>query len=931
MMQKQSDRFDILKTVLMCIFVVLVIRLSFMTIVKGDDYFKQAQDKVFRKITVQAPRGEIKDRYGRLIAGNRPSFTVQISKNEVAKDNMNSIALGIIGILEKNGDKYADEFPIELVNGKFSFTFDRKIREWKAENAIPKAYTAKESFYYIVDSLIASGAISPESRNIDKFELQKLLNENGYYPPIYVSQWLFAEQVRKKEWLYGYDIDIDKEKGIDANEAFNRIKKYYELSSKYNDIDARKVMIIRDLVKSKGYLQYQPVEVAYDVSQKTVAEIEEKSMELTGVSVEVKPVRYYPNGNVAAHILGYMGKISLPYEIEKYVDEKGYSKSDTIGKSGIEKQYEESLKGENGYKRVQVDAAGRLIKRLEMKDPVPGDSVYLTIDLELQKKAEESLKTVLSTIRQGGVYTSKWGSSRLRDSKRVYSKATSGAVVALDVKTGDVLALASYPDFDPNLFATGISTEDMAKLLPENKNDPLAPRPLYNVATMTTVQPGSVFKMVTGLAGLEKGLSPNYKITDRGYIMLGNKSFGCWLWNERKGSHGPTDLYKALEVSCNYYFYSLSVGFDYGANKPLPVQMGIEDILYFAKLLGLDEKTGIQIEEFSGKVPNPSDKLKTTKLMLESTLEIKLENAFTDITSESDPAEYKKRIDTMVSWAEENPGRGEIIKRLGGLKVKEDSVNEITDIMKYNYFSQAQWSTGDSFNISIGQGENSYSPIQMANYISALTNGGYKNKVTVVDKIESYDKLNIEKIKRESVKIPLNDVENLEHIKKGMKKVTEEGTASSTFGNFPVGVGGKTGTAQKSGRVPAADEAQYLLSHLSSFGVRKDEVMKLADSMEKKSEEKLDRDYYLRAAIQKLNPKIKTSDINRFKDTYDNFAWFVSFAPYDKPEIAVVVLIFQGGHGGYGGPIARDVIGQYMGLETDYSQEKIDYSGGLTQ
>jgi len=931
MMQKQSDRFDILKTVLMCIFVVLVIRLSFMTIVKGDDYFKQAQDKVFRKITVQAPRGEIKDRYGRLIAGNRPSFTVQISKNEVAKDNMNSIALGIIDILEKNGDKYADEFPIKLLNGKFSFTFDRKIREWKAENAIPKSYTAKESFYYIVDSLIASGAISPESRNIDKFELQKLLNENGYYPPIYVSQWLFAEQVRKKEWLYGYDIDIEKEKGIDAKEAFERIKKYYELPSDYNDADARKVMIIRDLVKSKGYLQYQPVEVAYDVSQKTVAEIEEKSMELTGVSVEVKPVRYYPNGDVASHILGYMGKISLPYEIEKYVDEKGYSKSDTIGKSGIEKQYEESLKGENGYKRVQVDAAGRLVKRLEMKDPVPGDSVYLTIDLELQKKAEESLKTVLSTIRQGGVYTSKWGSSRLRDSKRVYSKATSGAVVALDVKTGDVLALASYPGFDPNLFATGISSEDMAKLLPENKNDPLAPRPLYNVATMTTVQPGSVFKMVTGLAGLEKGLSPKYKITDRGRIMLGNKSFGCWLWNERKGTHGPTDLYKALEVSCNYYFYCLSVGFDYGANKPLPVQMGIEDILYYARLLGLDEKTGIQIEEFSGKVPNPSDKLKTTKLMLESTLEIKLENAFTDITSESDPAEYKKRIDKMVSWTEENPGRGEIIKRLGGLKVKEDSVNEITDIMKYNYFSQAQWSTGDSFNIGIGQGENSYSPIQMANYISALTNGGYKNKVTVVDKIESYDKLNIEKIKRESVKIPLNDVENLEHIKKGMKKVTEEGTASSTFGNFPVEVGGKTGTAQKSGRVPAADEAQYLLSHLSSFGVGKDEVMKLADSMEKNSDEKLDRDYYLRAAIQKLNPKIKTSDINRFKDTYDNFAWFVSFAPYDKPEIAVVVLIFQGGHGGYGGPIARDVIGQYMGLETDYSQEKIDYSGGLTQ
>lgn len=926
--KKFEDRFDVLRLAFIFIFCILAARISFMTIIQGEEYYKQASNKVYRKISVQSPRGEIRDRYGRLLAGSRPSFTVRISKNEVLKDRTNDVVLELVNILEKNGDEYLDEFPIVTDNGTYEFKFDEKINEWKVDNNIPLVSSAKESFYIMADRLVESGTIDADIYAMEPYKLQELLNAKGKYPPIYVSKWKFSEQVRKENWLYGYGL---KDENISANEAFDKIKKYFKLDNTADIEDARKIMSIRDLLKAKGYLQYQPVDVAVDVSQKTVAEIEERGVQLTGVGVEIKPVRYYPNGSTASHILGQMGKISQTQEIEYYVKEKGYSQNDMIGKTGIEKEFEERLNGTDGYTRVQVDAAGRLVKRLDMNEPLPGDTIYLTIDLDLQKKAEESLNNVLQTIRTGGTYNSKWGNYRLRDNKKIYNKATSGAVVALDVNTGEVLALANYPDYDPNLFSTGISSKDMKNLLPENRNDLLAARPLYNISTMTAVQPGSTFKMITGLAGLEAGLSPTYIIRDKGYIKLGNKTFGCWIWNSSRGNHGDTDLYKALEVSCNYYFYSLSVGYNYGADKPLPVKMSVDDILHYARLFGLDEETGIQIEEFAGTVPNPEDKLKMTKRMLKNRLSKKLEKYFEDIEKNKDTSEYEKRVETIISWTEENPSRGEIIRRLEELKIKSDKISEVTDLVKYSYFNQAQWGTGDSFNIAIGQGENSYTTIQMANYISAISNGGYKNRVTVVDKIESYDKLKIERIERKHEKIDLVNEKNLEDIKKGMRRVTTIGTARSVFGRFPVATAAKTGTAQKSGRMPAKDEQEYIYSHLPSFGVSRENLDQKADELEAESAKKMDREYFLRSALLKLNPNLKSADIDRFKDTYDDFAWFVSFAPYDKPEIAVVVLIFQGGHGGYGAPIARDVIAQYMGLEDDFDNQKIDYSGRLTE
>ena len=912
-----EKRFQLMYLFICVIFIGLFFRMGYMTIIQGDDYYSVAENKVYKKIESQAPRGEIRDRNGLLLAGNRPSFAVLISQNELVKDNINDTAVRLMKIFRENNEVVNDEFPIKIdSSGNYYFIFEEKIKQWKYQNNIESSNDAKESFYTVVQNLKDLGAIETLEEDT-VLDLQKKINDAGYYPPISVTKWEFSEDIKKQEWLVKYKI---KEKDIDAKSAYSLIKNYYSISQDIDQAKVRDIMLIRDLLKSKGYYQYEPVKIAADVSQKTVSTIEELSIEIPGVTVEINPKRYYPNGSLSSHILGQIGRISTQEEIDKFVNEKKYSSSDIIGKTGIEKEYEDILKGENGYRRVQVDAFGRLINSIDSKSPISGDSVYLTIDSKLQKVAEESLKKTLELIQVGGTYESEWGNVRLRKNNTVYDKAKSGAVVALDVNTGEVLAMASYPDYDPNLFTTGVSISDMENLMPENINDSLSPKPLYNIASMTSVQPGSIFKMITGLAALESGLDPNYKIKDEGFIEMGGRNFGCWYWNDFRGKHGEEDLVAALRDSCNYYFYCISVGYDYAKEKPIPVQMNASKILDMAKMFGLDELTGIQIEEVSGKVPDTNQKLEETKKALYNSINVKMRNYFDDIVSSS-PL-YDERINKIVSWMDENPSRNEMIKRMKELKVKEEFAVEMAEYVKYSYFNQGTWKTGDTFNLSIGQGAHSYTPLQIANYISAIANNGFLNKVTVVDRIESYNKKTVTNIVRESKELPLKK-ENLEYVRRGMIDVTDEGTTKEIFQNFPIKVAAKTGTAQKSGKIPAINEEEYLLSHLSDFRVNRLKTIDLAKKLESESSENLASHRYLRRAILELNPSLSDDEVNKFKDNYDNFAWFVSYAPHDNPEIAVVALVFQGGSGGYAGPIAREIIAEYYNLRTETTNELV--------
>ena len=243
------------------------------------------------------------------------------------------------------------------------------------------------------------------------------------------------------------------------------------------------------------------------------------------------------------------------------------------------------------------------------------------------------------------------------------------------------------------------------------------------------------------------------------------------------------------------------------------------------------------------------------------------------------------------------------------LGIKNERASMYADIAKYDYFNQARWSVADTMNFAIGQGQHEYTPIQMANFIAMLANGGYKYNVSVVKKSKSIENGQITEYPEELIeRVQLRNYDNLEHIKAGMHQVTTTGSVSSTFDKLPVNVAAKTGTAQKTGKIPPADEVEYLKTHLSKFGVSLKQVEE--KTLQLKNENKnnakyMDDAFVMREAIKQINPKIKDKDIDQFKSNYDSFTWFVGFAPYEDPQIAVAILFHRGGSGGFGAPIFR--------------------------
>lgn len=686
-------------------------------------------------------------------------------------------------------------------------------------------------------------------------QLELLKYEN---PNISISEWEYTSIRNKRLWINKNVKTTDNKTDYSAQEVFNMLRELLKVDSSINDYDLRNMLVIRERYNKPGYLSYHPVDICYGISEKSVAMISERSHELVGINIEIEPLRFYPENSSAAHILGYLGKISQDYEINDYIVEKGYSPDDIIGKTGVEEKFEDYLRGEKGKKTVEVNNVGKTIRSISSQDPIPGNNLYLTIISELQKKAEESLQKGLEQIQKGGVFESEWGNFTFKDK---YANATSGALVALDVKTGEVLALANYPSYDLNLFSTGITSEDWNSLMNDSK-DPLSPRPLYNISMLTAIQPGSTFKMVTSLAALEKGVNPNTRVYCAGTMEVGDRHFSCWIYNMFGGAHGYQTMYQAIMNSCNFYYYTTVLGENLATNQKHTVKVDAEDIIEEAKKLGLDSKTGIEIDipqEYSGGVPSIEGKKINIRvylrLFLESNLERYLEDGY-----RIDESMKNEIVEEIVSWIDRDElmTRGEVYEGLKALRLNPDKTNDykvpLVDIIKYSYINQSVWNAGDNLNISIGQGNNAYTPLQMANYVATLANGGYRRNVSIIKSIKTYDGKDTDYVPlRQSERIELSNYNYLDIIKEGMKMVSLDDSAKP-YSKFPVMVGSKTGTAQKEG----------------------------------------------------INPETGKH--------YDDFAWYVAFAPYDDPQIAVACVLFQGGSGRYPIPIVREVIGEYLKL-----------------
>ena len=296
-----------------------------------------------------------------------------------------------------------------------------------------------------------------------------------------------------------------------------------------------------------------PALVKEDLPIEEVAKVEARQLELPGARIQFVPRRYYPAGSLSAHIVGHVGRLS---EQQLGSDEfAGTERNDYVGQSGIERIYNRPLMGKNGVRRFVVNSRGRRERVLEQVQPIWGESVQLSIDLDLQRAATEA-------------FTDK-----------------AGAVVALDPRNGQVLALGSFPAYDPNRFSGAIDGEAWRALT----NDPQFP--LTNRATQGRYAPGSTFKLVVAAAALEEGLvTPETKMSCKGWVRLYGNVFHC----NRAGGHGSVDLVEALAQSCNSYFFHLGQ------------KLQIETIAHYARLFGLGTPTGIDLpHEVSGLVPDP--------------------------------------------------------------------------------------------------------------------------------------------------------------------------------------------------------------------------------------------------------------------------------------------------------------------------------------
>ena len=474
----------------------------------------------------------------------------------------------------------------------------------------------------------------------------------------------------------------------DGKRTLRQLAKRYDLDNRYTYDEMRKIVGMRYELEQRGLAYGAPVTVASDVGMNTVSVLKENSKYFFNINVITSPFRKYVHGSMASHILGRVGVIYRE-EYEELKD-KNYGMNDIIGKEGLEKYLEPHIRGVDGkinrHRAVSSDTYAP-----DEIAAIPGDDAILTIDYELQKTTEEVLRDTIENIKRKGATSN----------DKAGADAGGGAVVVIDVRTGEILAMTSYPDFNPATF-----DEDYDKLLQDKGN------PLFNRAISGTYPPGSVFKMVTAIAGLEEGIiTPDSVIVDKGRYEHYGQTFNCWIWSQSGETHGSQNVKTAIGNSCNYFFYEIGK------------QLGEKKIYTYADMFGLGKKTGIEIE-------------------------------------------------------------GETAGILANEKYKDDTFNQV-------------WYPGDTLQMSIGQSFNVFTPIQIANYIAAVANGGTLYRPHLTKSIRSSADGTLVRTFKPEVIANINiSKENHDAITYGMYLGSREGTSSAVFADFPINVCSKTGSAQ---------------------------------------------------------------------------------------------------------------------------------------
>ncbi len=501
--------------------------------------------------------------------------------------------------------------------------------------------------------------------------------------------------------------------------------------------------------QNKSRAAFDEMVLGRDVDWSTIVAVESHQLDLPGVTLRVRPRRSYADGVMTAHVLGYLGEINQKQLA--VLREQGYAVGDEIGQYGLERHWEEMLRGQSGGQQVEVDALGRRMRVLHEVSDVPGYTMHLTLDRQLQDTAFEALK------------------------------GKEGTIVALDVNNGGILVMASTPAFDPNAFARGIKSDEWGSLIKDRL------RPLSNRSTQGQYPPGSTFKIIMAIAGLEEGVAqPDSSISDPGYFNFGNRSFRDW----KKGGHGSVNLHRAIVESCDTYFYQLGA------------KLGVDRIAKWARAFGLGEKTKVALDdERSGTIPD---------------------------------TEWKRKR-----------------------------------------FRQP-WFPGETLSVAIGQGYVTVTPLQMANMMAAVANGGKLYRPRIVDKVESVDGATVHEYGPELIRTIELKPDTMNRVHKALTDVVQGAGGTGGTARSPLlEIAGKTGTAQ---------------------------------------------------VVEMKGAYVKTEQLTYFNRDH---AWFVAYAPAQNPQIAIAVLVEHGGHGGdAAAPMAKKVFEKFMETQKQIADKQQVRIGG---
>ncbi|MCY6370747.1 penicillin-binding transpeptidase domain-containing protein [Clostridium ganghwense] len=979
--KKKYNRYTALVMIMFLIFSLIICRLVNLQIVKGEEYRERTSKKSIRNIPIAPPRGNIIDSKGKILAESRQGYTLVFTETDESKKKFFDTMIKVFEILDKNGESQRDDFELKINPFRFEFGSDNpKTRRWMELRFKKDRGMNDEVRKDLFPGKKSEELTEEEKKKIDEKLLKITPEETFNYllhfykidaqenKLIYTDLFnkMKGKEVKGTETLEHYlnlhkiEVKNKEDEKIFAElykkmpkEIFDYLVGLYNVKKdRYSLQLKRRLMLVKDAMKMQSFYGFKPVVIASNLKKNTAFIYMQKYEELPGIEVTVDPIRVYPNKELGSAFLGYLSKISS-YNQEKY-EEKGYDAStDYIGAAGIESAFESTLRGSKGTKIVQINKHGRIMKELGRKEPYPGKSVQLTVDSEIQYTAEMAFDQVMKNLQASG-----------RNDDVDTTNATRGAVTAIDVKTGKVLALVSKPGYDPNLFAVpgrltselqsqyfnpdlksfgaeyaknllkrnGIAREAyknktvddiVDRLFPLDKSIKnnttirqdrydIYPKPLYNYATKSLIPPGSTFKPLVGLAGLEEGvLQPNETIYDG--IVYTKHGYKGRDWNSY--SFGKVNVAKAIEKSINYFFFEVgdrlfqtkkyNGGFDaiahyawkFGLGAPSGVKpaTGIEiperfgqvynlesgrrifSSLYMNSLInllqrGTDTRTPNYNSHYIGvditDNENDSDKIKKLKEKLRSRIleEMKyrakgtadIKSMFLEL-SDLDPKLKKKYTDNYNEYSKNYVGNAN--KKMTYEAYVADQVEQAWLAAVYS-IDDANFNINNQNNVydaSIGQGTNQFTPLQLANYIATLVNGGNRYKVHLVDKILDQDGKVVKEYKPELIeKINLKDV-NVNAVKAGMKDVTGgDGTARTAFEGFPISNGGKTGSA--------------------TFAKVQDEFGRTS------------------------------------------YGVYVGFAPFDNPEIAVCAVVFDGGHGGFVAPVARAIYEKYFEerLKKDY-------------